>query len=365
MKRNNWTHCLWDPLVCFFLRQTDTWSDQHTQNQCVKCRLALAETINPDFRWLSENLFHDGLRPSSFQQTKAMLCTRLQSCKDIRVGVDEKWAIQEGSLVVSIEPKYTNLDCEKRAADEFELGYGDFYVVCRMYADFWALCAKVSFGYPAGSCHSALAFLPLCAVTLAANFNAFIRRCSSYTSAPQVEPRYPGNGLSVTPPERSHSLNASRQIFHGSSPEIGLPDIVYEACSNFSLEGIDMDFVPLDSTLENLLSELGSGRGRFGRRLSIKKVWHGLRSSESESTEDSPFQQSSFSQQKQRGERRRHRSQSSLSSAGQGLKRLVGMSPREQPGRYRRNIRDIISSGSGRQRYNSGSDSTESESWWK
>lgn len=330
-----------------------------TQSECEKCKLTATAPAKPDVRWLSENIFQDGLRPSSYHQSKATLCTRLQSCKDIRVGIDEKWAIQEGSLVISIDPMYTNIDYDGRAADEFELAHGDFYVVCRIYADLWALCAKVSFCEQAESCPGILGFLPLCALTLAANFNAFVKRCSCYASTPNNELSYPGNGLSVTPPERSHSLNASRQLFQGNSPEITVPAMVYEAFNIFSLEGTGVDFVPLDSTLEPLLSEMGVGRGPLGRQLSLKRIWHNLRFSEPEASDklQSPFTQSRF---------RRHsrRNRSSSSSTSQGLKWPARVS-QEQPRRRRHHIRELISSGSERLRYHSRSNSTESDSWWR
>ena len=339
---------------------------QHTKDECEECKLSLAKVVNPDFRWLSENIFQDGLQPTSFHQSKAPLCTRLQFCKDIRVRIDESWAIEEGSLVVSIDPEYTNVDSENRAADEFELAYGEVYVVCRLYADFWALCVKISFAPVVENRHERVAFLPVCAVTLAANFNAFINRCSSYIGTSRNELKYPGNGLSVTPPERCHSLNASKQIFQGNSPNVEIPAIAHEAC-DVSFLGKDLDFIPLDSTLEHLLSEIGGNRGPLGKHLSFKKIWREKRASDSEFSDDSRMSpQKQLSDQSYRDEERRHscRNRSSLSSASGGLK-WFKRSPRGETGRHRRNIREIISSSSERLKSHSRGNSTESESLWR
>ncbi|OJJ41036.1 hypothetical protein ASPWEDRAFT_73471, partial [Aspergillus wentii DTO 134E9] len=205
-----------------------------------------------------------------FRQTKAGLCTRLQSYKDIRLGEGEKWAIQEGSLVVCIDPLYTHLDRKERHPDEFEFATGDFYIVCRLYADLWALCAKVSLAPHSESHYDGVsdnfdthfAFLPLCTLTLAANLSAFMKRCSGYTKSFQQDIRYPGNGLPVTPPERSHSLNASKQIFQTNTLQMEMPPIILDARSHFAADETERDFVPLDSTLEPLFSRFGGRRER-------------------------------------------------------------------------------------------------------
>lgn len=233
-----------------------------------------------------ENLSNKPRGP--FRQTKPGLCTRLQLYKDVRLERGEKWAIQEGALVVCIDPSYTRLDRNQGFPDEFELTTGDFYIVCRLYADLWALCIKVSFDSRGGSCsHDTMGgcgFLPLCAVTLAANFSGFVKRCFRYASCPRSETMYPGNGLQVIPPERSHSVNASKQVFQGDTTCVYLPDIIQGACGNLSLEGIETDFIPLDSTLQQLFSKFGSWKGRAHRlrsRMSLHNLWRGLRSDES------------------------------------------------------------------------------------
>ncbi|ODM24211.1 hypothetical protein SI65_01801 [Aspergillus cristatus] len=203
---------------------------------------------------------------SPLRQSKAGLCTRLHSYRDIRLEVGEKWAIQEGSLVVCLDPSYTQFIRQEKLPDAFDITTGDFYIVCSLYADLWALCLKLSFERLAdddkdetlAECSTHLGFLPLCAVTLAANFSSFIRRCQSVNGTP----RYPGNGLPVMPPERSHSLNASKQFFQGDRLHIGLSSTVYDTYNTLSLEAIDMDFIPLDSTLQQLFSSIRGRRDR-------------------------------------------------------------------------------------------------------
>ncbi|KAE8349519.1 hypothetical protein BDV28DRAFT_163542 [Aspergillus coremiiformis] len=223
-------------------------------------------------------------RSRSYRQVKPGLCTRLKFQKDIRLEVEARWAIQEGSLVICIDPSYTFLDHE-RQSDEFEIVSGDVYVVCQIYADLWALCAKASFipETELASCEAKtgdlmrLGFLPLCAVTLAANYSAFSRRCARHAGCK----RYPGNGLPVMPPPRSHSLTASKQTFKGNRNHLELPGIVYDGFHNTSLSS-DSDYIPLDSTLEHVLARVGSRRRRpthFGGRFSLQKIWNDVKAS--------------------------------------------------------------------------------------
>lgn len=270
-----------------------------------KCHLKEQSTVseastNQSYYWHSffkENLLDKSFPRPYFRQTKPGLCTRLQSYKDVRLGVGERWAVQEGSLVVCVDPSYTHFDRKEGFLDEFELASGDFYVVCRLYADLWALCIKLSFDSRTGSYFHGkpgdsvnLGFLPLCAVTLAANFGAFVQRTSRYTSYPSSEIKHPGNGLPVIPPERSHSVNASKQIFHGSRIRIQLPVPDPGAYRNLSLDDAGADFIPLDSTLEQLFSKFGGWRERAHQlrsRVSLPNIRHGG-SSEQRAGVDSP-----------------------------------------------------------------------------
>ncbi|PLN82998.1 hypothetical protein BDW42DRAFT_165577 [Aspergillus taichungensis] len=220
---------------------------------------------------------------SILRQTAPKLCTRLRSYKDVRLELGERWAIQEGSLVMCLDPSYTLLDRRETLADEFHMTAGDIYVVCRLYADLWALCAKVCLNLPEkcategmGRNTTSLGFLPLCAVTLAANFSGFARRCYRLYSDDPSQPVHPGNGLPVMPPPRSHSINASKQIFQSTKPGVSLPNMSLGSLSNPFLEA-DMEFVPLDSTLEHVMArftEKGERLRRLKNRMSGHKLWN-------------------------------------------------------------------------------------------
>ena len=226
-----------------------------------------------------------------FRQARVGLCTRLRSYRDIRLSIGEKWAIQEGSLVVCIGPQSTSFHPQKEhLLDEFDLIPGDLYIVCNLYADMWALCIKMSFDSRTESeteqsldQYSAVGFIPLCAVTLAVNYSSFLRRCVSPIDSPL---KYTGNGLPTIPPGRSHSINASKQIFQGNGLDVGLPVSVYDACNTLSIEEINVDFIPLDSSLEQLFSDLGARWDRVHRiknRMSLRRLWHGAKAPGSQS----------------------------------------------------------------------------------
>lgn len=219
---------------------------------------------------------------SILRQTAPKLCTRLRSYKDVRLELGERWAIQEGSLVICLDPSYTLLDRRETLADEFYLTAGEIYVICRLYADLWALCAKVSLTLPekcateTGRNTTSLGFLPLCAVTLAANFGGFARRCCRPYSDDPSQPVHPGNGLPVMPPPRSHSINASKQIFQSTKPGVSLPNMSLGSLSNPFLEA-DTEFIPLDSTLEHVMArftEKGERLRRLKSRMSGHKSWN-------------------------------------------------------------------------------------------
>lgn len=226
----------------------------------------------------------------SYRQVKPGLCTRLKSYRDIRLGPEERWAIQEGSLVIGLDPSYTLIGHEQPRPDEFQIVNGDVYIICLLYADLWALCAKASFSAlpdkyadsaAASTLSLAFGFIPLCAVTLAANFSAFVGRSARCSNFPSSEPRYPGNGLPVLPPVRSHSLNGSKQLFQGDKLQFPLPTTALTTLKSSTLED-DADFVPLDSTLEQIFSKLVHHRGRSGglrNRVTLPNVWSNIKSS--------------------------------------------------------------------------------------
>jgi hypothetical protein len=207
-----------------------------------------------------------------FHQPKPAFCTRLHSCRDIRLDPEEQWVIQEGSLVIGLDPEYTSLSNHERRPDEFEVSSGDVYVVCSMYADLWALCVKVSFHIPpTDDASRKLAFLPLCSITLAPNYSTFTQRCNQCARNSLHEQKYPGNGLPINPPQRSHSLTASKQIFHGVHAQILVPLVAQDVIQSLSLKHASDNYVPLDSTLKPILSPLTSRRHRLLRRIGAGK----------------------------------------------------------------------------------------------
>lgn len=253
-----------------------------------------------------QNEEEDGAEISrTFSQIIAGDCTRLRLYKDIRLGPEENWVIREGCLVICLDQKYTDFQCQEQRCDEFELIHGDTFVVCRMYGDMWALCAKVTFSSPVESSSGkvrnggapktfqSLGFLPLCSVTLAANFSSFMKRCAEYDKGPQEEPQTPGNGLPVNPPYRSHSMTASREIFEKSLPkQLQLPSIVFELCGgtdSFDQDG--KEFEPLSHQPQETF-KIGSvwkaRSGQLERRMTLKKMWHRLTNSDSSASAEPP-----------------------------------------------------------------------------
>lgn len=322
---------------------------------------------------------------SPLMQKPAEDCTRLKLYKDIRLGPDETWAMHEGSLVICIDPVYTIRDHDVLAQDVFDLVQGDVYVVCRMYADMWALCAKISFHSPIEAAPTMaknkatpkgagnLAFLPLCSVTLAANFSAFNKRCSEYRDDLQKTPTFPGNGLRVKPPQRTHSLNASHEIFQESRPHLRLPNTVFEVCNSFSSEKSEKGFTGLDNYPQQTASKIRSGLGQLDRRMTFRKMWTRLRSSESSASADldvtrkplenplSPIQTASSQGSQEVG---KGRGSHESSDAGEDTKQLTVTTRPEgdgKDGKRRKSVRDFIFGGEERSRRGSDRRSAQSE----
>ncbi|OAX80317.1 hypothetical protein ACJ72_05352 [Emergomyces africanus] len=125
------------------------------------------------------------------------------------------WAIQTGSRVICVCDTVTGWTYR----DVFPMRLGDAYIVLKMYGDFWASCLKLTLdnqtwsSYPiyetgrdrAKSTYISpeynVKFLPLCALTLDANFGDYLARHprsggSCYS---------PATGQLVVPPTRSYS----------------------------------------------------------------------------------------------------------------------------------------------------------------
>ncbi|KAL4878432.1 hypothetical protein BJY04DRAFT_196008 [Aspergillus karnatakaensis] len=251
-------NCLQAPGDAPYVPLNDSDSDHETP--------LLQDEVSGDQLSLPEAGYLPGTVSDPLCQTNQAFCTRLRSYMDIRLEPGERWAIHEGSLVIGLSPKYTFLGSHEKRVDEFELADGDLYVVCSLYADLWAVCASLSFNRLSQSNNRRrIAFLPLCAVTLAPNYSAFLQRSSSQRADQGGD--YPGSGQPVMPPQRSHSLIASKRAVRGHDIQIQLPLPVQDAFKALTLQHTTEDFVPLNSTLEPILSTLTSRRRRILHRI--------------------------------------------------------------------------------------------------
>ncbi|PGH10357.1 hypothetical protein GX51_00114 [Blastomyces parvus] len=125
------------------------------------------------------------------------------------------WAIETGSRVICICDTVADWEYD----DVFPMRLGDAYIVLKMYGDLWASCLKLTLNnqtwsaYPVYERHrdrtkstyispeENVQFLPLCALTLDANFGDYLARHprnggSCYS---------PATGQQVVPPERKFS----------------------------------------------------------------------------------------------------------------------------------------------------------------
>lgn len=210
-----------------------------------------------------------------YYQRKIPLCTRLQFYCDIRCPPEERWIMQEGSLVVGIQPAFVGIQPRPSAEDELVLRFGRIYVIVYMYADLWAYCIDVSFdvnkedaqGFNTG-------FLPLCAVTLPANLDAFLGRCGGrYSDEYGLEPGCPWTGQVVVPPKRSHSRKATAEIMQPGY-RLPLKPMIQELLNNFALlSGTGGSVVPLDAPVKDLLAKMRDGTKRSSWLQRALKRW--------------------------------------------------------------------------------------------
>ncbi|OJD19941.1 hypothetical protein AJ78_00135 [Emergomyces pasteurianus Ep9510] len=125
------------------------------------------------------------------------------------------WAIESGSRVICVCDTVTGWTYK----DVFPMRLGDAYIVLKMYGDFWASCLKLTLdnqtwsAYPIYETHRDRAkatficpddnvkFLPLCALTLDANFGDYLARHPKNGGSCYS----PATGQLVVPPARSYS----------------------------------------------------------------------------------------------------------------------------------------------------------------
>ncbi|KLJ11206.1 hypothetical protein EMPG_13516 [Blastomyces silverae] len=166
------------------------------------------------------------------------------------------WAIETGSRVICVCD--TAADWEYK--DVFPMRLGDAYIVLKMYGDFWASCLKLTLNdqtwsaYPIYERHrdrtkstyicpdENVQFLPLCALTLDANFGDYLARHprnggSCYS---------PATGQQVVPPERTFSH--PRRLRHHSVvvPKKILRQAKYPNMPRNTAAIREHDFVPMD-----------------------------------------------------------------------------------------------------------------------
>ncbi|RAO67017.1 uncharacterized protein BHQ10_003029 [Talaromyces amestolkiae] len=211
------------------------------------------------------NLSSDSFRQlSEVPQERAQGTVHLKYYRDVRTIKHEHLAIEEGSLVMSIAPYFTNLSQQLTRSDEFELRIGEVYVVSHMYADMWALCVRLRNSEGVADVKiddlkdsPNIKFIPLCAVTLASNFSAFYRRCASYRDNPPYTRFFPAGGSLITPPRRKESLLVSRKYFTECTHQISfsLPPIVYTLCHAPRKMQAGLAYEPLDYGTESQKEE--------------------------------------------------------------------------------------------------------------
>lgn len=182
----------------------------------------------------------------------------LKYFRDVRSTQEERLVIEEGSVVISIPPSFTGLPQQIIAPDEFEFRLGEVFVVCRMFADMWALCARVRNSQCIADTkeedlHKSpnIKFLPLCCVTLASNFAPFTRRWALYRQQHPYGHVFPSGGNCITPPDRVESLEASRRYSTQRSP-IPLHPMVYTLCATPKRMPADIDWVAQDDQTTEL-----------------------------------------------------------------------------------------------------------------
>ncbi|KAF3402386.1 hypothetical protein DPV78_004314 [Talaromyces pinophilus] len=206
------------------------------------------------------NLSMDSLRQiRTVTQDPAEGSDCLKSYRDVRSTEYERLAIEEGSVVISISPAFTDLSQQCIAPDEFELRIGEIFVVSRMYADMWALCIRLRNSECVADADvdtlrdsPNIKFIPLCAVTLASNFSAFNRRCALYRQNHPYARFFPSGGNLITPPDRLESLVASRKYFSRyNRSQIPLPPMVYTLCHAPNKMPTGLDYVLRDESTES------------------------------------------------------------------------------------------------------------------
>lgn len=111
-------------------------------------------------------------------------------------------------------------------------------------------------------------FLPLCAVTLAANFAAFDRRWSEHRMRCPYSSSFPSGGLRVTPPMRCDSILASIDIAACNFGSLHVPWLVFHLCKPRIPLPPKTEYVPFHPPkrgIGRLIDNTVNGRNTLGR----------------------------------------------------------------------------------------------------
>lgn len=153
-------------------------------------------------------------------------------------------------------------------------------MVQHIYGDMWALCLEISTTKPhCGGIPGApnevvgLGFVPLCAVTLAANYSTFLERRREYRRNSGTVLLTPSNGARVMPPVRIQSLAVSReihwQITKGQNNFVS--KAAYKICEKFRPIGEDDPAYETKDRMKRLKLLVKSPR-RALRKLTVKEM---------------------------------------------------------------------------------------------
>ncbi|EEP77914.1 predicted protein [Uncinocarpus reesii 1704] len=187
----------------------------------------------------------------------------LESCRDIRAsGPGNGFAIRSGSRVICICD--TLLDDDEKEKDDYShLQFGDVYLVLRLYLDLWASCIKLDTAtpvYPTApinhlmspvystttwpTSNEAIKFLPLCSVTIEANFSKYIRHHPIHGDG-LVAVSNPATGQLVIPPKRRESLEAAADVLNNAGGVL-IP-LEYYSLTTYPTMDEDADYIAVNS----------------------------------------------------------------------------------------------------------------------
>lgn len=154
----------------------------------------------------------------------------LELCRDIRAFPSQPgcgFGIQEGSRVICVGDTVLNNE-DVTHGDTFDLVPGQLFLVLRMYSDLWASCIKIDLDNPVlptspkrghwprsakttwPVSYDKIKFLPLCSVTLDANYGPYVSRYKKITGT-----QGPASGRLVKAPRRKESLAISEASTKG------------------------------------------------------------------------------------------------------------------------------------------------------